>query len=402
MRIALVHQYFDFLGSLSRAHVELTRRLLDREHEVHVYSSAPATDRSLAPGAVFHAVPTVVAPEGRYGRAVNAMSFARAATSAISRDRNWLDVVYGRGMSVLTQDIINLPGVRRGERARFAAADPAHGVRDRLKRLGAPLLDPTNFTVRAILERRIFSDPNLAVIHADSRFVRDDLLAHYEIDPGRIVVVPPGVNLDEFTPAPDRRALRLELGLSPDDLLVLFCGHDFRRKGLDRAIQALACMRERATLVVLGGGAAAPYEHIAAAAGVAASVTFVGARPDAFRFFQAADVVLLPTRVDMWGAPVVEAMAVGAVPITTDAAGSSEVVEHGRNGFVFAEPPEPAAISATLDRLAAEPPLRAELATAGMARAAEHTWTRHWDRVEDDMRQVVERRSAGTPATATR
>jgi glycosyltransferase involved in cell wall biosynthesis len=57
---------------------------------------------------------------------------------------------------------------------------------------------------------------------------------------------------------------------------------------------------------------------------------------------------------------------------TSDAGGVLEFVDDGLNGFVTA--PEPAAIAARLDALAADPALAARLGAAGPARVAGITW----------------------------
>jgi len=392
MRVGLVYQTFDLSGSLPRAHVELTRYLVRAGHEVHVFSSAAVTDRSLAPGAHFHDVATIPAG-GRYRAAGNAVAFAWNSTRAVARHRPALDVVHGRGMSTIHQDIVHLPGVLRGqpEVEPGLTAHERFPFERRLKELATPLTRPIE-PVRNLLESQVFASPRLSRIHVDSRLVRDDLLEHYSVDEAAVVVVPTGVNLEEFEPVADRRSLRLELELPPDETLILFCGHDFRRKGLDRAILALGAMTERATLVVIGGRDPSQYERLAREAGVAERVLFVGGRTDAARFFQASDIVTLPTRMDMWGAPVIEAMASGVPIVTSDAAGASDAVVDGESGFVLAEPVEPDALAAALDRLVADPELRARMGARGLELARPHSWDGYGATVEQELLALAERR----------
>ena len=53
------------------------------------------------------------------------------------------------------------------------------------------------------------------------------------------------------------------------------------------------------------------------------------------QYYQAADVFVLPTREDIWGLVVNEAMAVGLPVITTDYCGAGlELVEEGENGYL--------------------------------------------------------------------
>ena len=101
-------------------------------------------------------------------------------------------------------------------------------------------------------------------IHTASRLVRDDVLAAYEHRSSsyscgyarrRSGRVP--------TAQPIEWPARREVGLSEPETLILFCGHSFKRKGLDRAVVALGKMREPAQLVIVGEDDPAPYLALA-------------------------------------------------------------------------------------------------------------------------------------------
>jgi UDP-glucose:(heptosyl)LPS alpha-1,3-glucosyltransferase len=250
--------------------------------------------------------------------------------------------------------------------------------------LNAPIVP-----VRRFIERRILEDRVPLEIHTSSRFVRDDVLAAYDLDPGRIHVVPPGVDLDEFHPPPDRLAARREVELSGPEPLILFCGHSFQLKGLDRAVIAVSKMREPARLVVVGRDDPASYLSLARRIGVEERLHFLGPRTDTWRFFQAADVFLLPTRVDMWGMTVVEAMATAVPPVTTSGAGAADVITNEENGFVLPEPLDVDLLAATLDRLAADPVLRHRIGQAAKRQAESLTWDEHGRQVEAAMQRIA-------------
>jgi UDP-glucose:(heptosyl)LPS alpha-1,3-glucosyltransferase len=207
-----------------------------------------------------------------------------------------------------------------------------------------------------------------------------------------VTIVRPGINLDDFKPVVEKRALRRDLGLPETDFLILFCGHDFKRKGLDRAIAALARMSQPAHLVVVGGvagGRQPEYEQLVATLGVADRVHFAGPRHDTHRFFQAADVFVLPTRVDMWGNTVVEAMATRIPAIVTDVAGSASVVEDGVSGYVLASPFDAGQLSALLDRLASDADLRVRVGESARERARGLDWKHHVNVVEAELLAVA-------------
>ncbi len=379
LRIALVYRSFAHTGSLPRFSVELARHL-SRRHEVHVFSIADRTDASLIPGCIVHpvGVSTLGGPHGFSAREL--LSFARSAARLVRAER--FDVVHVRAPSTWVGDVLHLPGIARGEaelqglsRSRFAATTLRH---------------PGN-AARLLIEKRALANPTLRRIHVDAPSVREDLIRLYGAAPDDIVVVTPGVDLDVFRPSDDRPGLRAELGIDPGSFVVGFCGHDFRRKGLDRAIAAVAAADSAPILLVVGSAhAESLYRQQASALGVADRVRFLGAMPDTQRLYQAADVFLLPTTADVWGATVVEAMACGTPPIVTRAAGASAAVRSGTTGVVLSEPFDPDELRRAIDDLAAAPARLAAMRAAAFADAREHGWDARGRTVEAELLAVAE------------
>jgi glycosyltransferase involved in cell wall biosynthesis len=366
--LALVYRHFNTTGSLPRFHVELVRGLSRRGHEVHVFSTAGTTDERLAPAAVFHDVPVVTVAPGRFV-ARELGSFAWNAARML--ERGSFDAIHTRHPSTWIADVLHVHGVFRARH---------HEGTGRTRFLASQLRHPGNLS-RTLIEWRAIRSSRVARFHVDSQLVCDDLERYYRVDPGQITVLPPGVNLDEFRPG-DRETARRELRL-PDGFLVLFCGHDFGRKGLDRLIDAIALMREGAHLVVVGGGDAAPYMTRARRLGVDA--VFLGSRSDPALAYQAADVFVLPTRVDMWGVTVVEAMACGLPAIVTANAGVATAVREGTTGFVLRDAFDVKELAALLDRVSSDPNLRTRMGSAGVDAARPFSWDVHVTRVEQEL-----------------
>ncbi len=381
LRIALVYRHFNLSGSLERFHVELARGLADRGHEVHVYSIGATRDTSLAVGCTFHGVHVATVRPGEWS-ARELLSFAVNAARAVRKEP--FDVVHTRLPSTWVGDIVHLAGVAPGEGARAGASAP--------RRFAGNLRHPGQL-VRLGVERKAIRSRRVNRYHVDSSQVLADLVRFYRVDPARATIVPPGVNVDDFKPILQKGALRRELELPETATLILFCGHDFQRKGLDRAIAALARMSHPAHLVVVGGRGSAQerqYKQLATARGVAGRVHFAGPREDTHRFFQAADVFVLPTRVDMWGTTVVEAMATGIPAIVTDVAGSADIVDDGASGYVLPSPFDADLLSSLLDRLASDADLRQRVGETATERARGLEWKYHVDIVEAEMLAVAD------------
>src|SRR6185436_1989049 len=103
------------------------------------------------------------------------------------------------------------------------------------------------------------------------------------------------VDAKRFAPnASTRLLVRDELGLREQDFVALFVGSEWRGKGLDIAIDALA-MTPECHLLVVGDGDAIEARRRAEALGVAARLWLVGQTDEPERYYAAADAFVLPS-----------------------------------------------------------------------------------------------------------
>lgn len=136
----------------------------------------------------------------------------------------------------------------------------------------------------------------------------------------RVVVVPNGVDLEEFTDLPERDGARNLLGLPSEAPVVAFIG-EYRtgRKGLDHLLEAVACGDEH--LVVAGDGDGDRLQARAAALGASDRVHPVGFVP-APTVLAAADVAAVPSRYEPFSLVAVEAAAAGLPVVLARQAGA--------------------------------------------------------------------------------
>ncbi len=217
--------------------------------------------------------------------------------------------------------------------------------------------------------------------------------------PEDMLVVPPAVNLEEFRPPDDKAAARVAAGIDDSErarpallrqrLLPQRTRSGDRRPREIDASGAAPRRRRRTRDVVPSPGRQ-----------VGSCETGCGSwdsRHDAWRFYQAADVVVLPTRADVWGMTPIEGMASGVPPIVTAAAGSASTIRNNETGIVLPEPFSTKALVDAIDLLAADPERREAIGAAGVRAASEHSRAARLRQVEDDLVAVTERRIGAEP-----
>jgi len=210
-----------------------------------------------------------------------------------------------------------------------------------------------------------------ALVVVPTAAVADELRRHLELP--RLLVVGEGVSPDLSLPTDgDARARRLEL---PADYLLTVATLE-PRKGLDVLLEALAhpAAPDLPLLCVgqPGWGGLDPLA-LAAAAGLAARRVRVLGRvpdPDLAVLLARATALVVPSRAEGFGLPLLEAMAAGTPVVTSDA---PALVEVGA-GAARVSRLEPAALAGTLAEVAGDPALRERMARAGLARAQAYSW----------------------------
>ncbi len=179
----------------------------------------------------------------------------------------------------------------------------------------------------------------------------------------------------------------------------LFVGRHEPRKGLLHLLKAQRILRKAGygtRLLVVGSG---PQEREArryvATRGLQ-GVVFLGRVSDAEKaqLFRTADIYVSPaTGGESFGIVLLEAMAAGTPIVASDIHGYKGVVRRGREGLLV-PPRDSKGLADAITRLLDDPVLRAQMGSAGQARAEEFSWPRVTAKVEEYYGFVIRRAAA--------
>ncbi len=322
------------------------------------------------------------------GRALAVPLFTLAATRFLRRSRKDGRVVLSHG-DTLAGDVCVVHAVNR---ANIAMKRDAGEWRWRLNPMHHWVSARDRFMIGGLRFRRYV---------ALSERVVHELQLYYGVPRSRIAIIPNGVNLDRFTAAPvDRDATRRELGLSAEQPVLLFVGHEFDRKGLAHVIDALAALPDqRTSLLVVGAGHAKPFGQQAERLGVAGRVLFTGPRGDLPRLYRAADAFVFPTAYESFSLTCMEAMACGLPVFATLVGGIEDYLRDGVNGRAITL--DGRAIARVLAPVLADPALRARLSAGALETAASYGWPVIAEQYRTLLEEVRREIAADPPAWAT-
>jgi len=235
---------------------------------------------------------------------------------------------------------------------------------------------------------------------AISDMVKRDMTQWYPFSEDRVRVVYNGVDLDRFHPGNRRyrEEIRKRHGIG-EAVVLLFVSNNFRMKGLDHLIKAVARLKPKTPypikVLILGRDRQEPYRRLAGRVGLAGEVLFVGSTDEPEKYYGAADLLVHPSFYDACSLTVLEAFASGLPVITSSCNGASGMMQQGREGFILSDPGDEKDLEEKI-ALLLDPGLREQASLAARALAEDHSTERNWR----EMKAVLEKGLAARKASA--
>jgi glycosyltransferase involved in cell wall biosynthesis len=213
--------------------------------------------------------------------------------------------------------------------------------------------------------------PRLVTVSQTSR---GHIIDELGVEPGRIDVVPVGVDQAIFKPQPGIQKV-------PGRMLAVISS-DVPLKGLAYLLEALAKLRTEAPhahLVVIGRMRAEdPSRKVVERFGLEDAVTFTGNISDAemLHLYGTAEIAVVPSLYEGFSLPAVQALACGLPLVCTTGGAIPEVAGRDGEAALLVEPRDAAALATAIKRVLDDGALRTRLGVAARERVLDKfTWT---------------------------
>lgn len=347
MNIGLIRMRYTPYGGAEVFLSRFIEELLKKGHTCHVFAREWSED-------------TVARGKGQGVSENSKIIFHKVRTFGPSFLRLWLFAINVRSAAKMANLDVILSFDRTFYQDIYRAGDGCHrewliqrgGIISPFKRF-VTFLNPLHLML-LYLEKKLFSDKNLKLVVANSSRGKDEIKRHYKLPEEKICVIYNGIDIAAF--AHDKRdklrsAYREKLGVK-DEILLLFVGSGFERKGLKFLVQAFGILKKEngrqdrpCKLIVIGKGPTKQYQGMADRCGVVEDIRFIGAAKDVNGYYFASDIFVLPSVYEPFSNACLEAMASGLPVVTSRINGVSEILTHGKDGMIIDNPVNPEEIA---------------------------------------------------------
>jgi len=317
----LLFNYFPY-GGLERNFLRIADEAIRRGHGVDVYTMSWQGARPQA------AITIHLLPPGGVTNHGQARAFVKALAA---KDLSGYDLKVGFN---------RMPGLDL-----YYNADVCYVIDIRRRRGILSRLTPRYRTLAAF-ERAVFGPQSTTHIMYLSEAEKARYVLAYGTAEGRFHPLPPGIDRERIRQAMTphvRQAVRQEIGLPAEARILISIGSDFVRKGVERALRALAALpagqRERTHLLIIGQGNPRPLQRLARQEGLDDHLHFLGGSDQVPRYLAGADLLVHPAISENTGNVILEALVAGLPVLATDTCGYAHHVLEAAAGQLVAGDP---------------------------------------------------------------
>ena len=232
-----------------------------------------------------------------------------------------------------------------------------------------------------LLARHIYRRCNLLIVPSDEVALK---LQENKIFT-RKTVVSMGVDTKKFMPAEDKDAAKKRIGLSPETVIIGFCGRLGREKNLVtlyRAFRKLEKKHANLKLLIVGKGVKEEEKMFTDSR----NIIMMGSQDNVIPYLQAMDIFVLPSLTETSSLATMEAMACGLAVLTTPVGYVKEYITEKENGMFFPFK-NSLVLSLKLDMLISDTELRKRLGHKARKTIEEEF---SWEKTAEGIKKAIE------------
>ncbi len=253
-------------------------------------------------------------------------------------------------------------------------------------------------------ERKVLKAANAIIAATPAEQSQLEFL--YKTSAQSIVIIPPGVDTTHFYPIPPEEA-KEAIKIDPADNTFLFVGRIEPLKGIENLLKAVSILHESDFLkfcphylIIIGGNTDDTREDLSSEMKRLQQLTreykindfviFLGKRSQDTLpyYYNAADVVVMPSHYESFGMVALEAMACGTPVIASQVGGLAYLVQDKVTGYVIPTD-DPQALADGLKKLLCDCQLKNELSENAVTYAMGYDWSIIGARVNDLYQQII-------------
>ena len=373
----------------ARALNELAERIA-LKHEVHLFARrAEQIDLSHIR---WHKMPGVSWPA-----VLDFATYHALAEFTIAR-RNF-DIIHSVGPNAMAANVFTIPNIQPAKREVLSKQSEPGRIFIARKFTRWLFLETTTLVEKRAYTHRPLRTPPLFL--PCSRGVEKELIKHYDIGAAPVRIIPNGADTNIFKPLgeAERELWRRVNGFHPQDIILIFAGGEWTRKGLDIAIQTLGKIRAPTVKLFVAGHDAElrRFRSLACELGVKNRVTFGGFRRDMAVALGAADIFFFPSRYEAFSLATIEAAACGLPLVASCINGTEDFITPGETGYFIEHDADHAA--KVLRPLLEKPDLRKTIGNSALKLVRAHyTWDRVAEMTEEAYFEYLEHYPVGDSA----
>ncbi len=217
-----------------------------------------------------------------------------------------------------------------------------------------------------------------------SNWTRNEVLKKFSLPPEKVVTIYNGVDHTVFKPG-NKAEARQRLGLPADKKILLHVGAETKRKNIPMLLQATAALlKDGLDLHLLRiGEKSMESKKMITALGLDSHITYFEnvKEADMPKYYQAADMLLMPSLDEGFGFPLLEALSCGLPSLSSNVGPLPEI---GGTAALYAKPDDLTGwVSSAKNIMALGETERAGLVSAGLAQAGKFSWEKNAKETSD-------------------